>query len=277
MKTDELAKRILLPREAYTAVVKVEISREEYVRERELFYQDIKSFLERWKGKEKRYIWALAFYLRLSAETYDKYQEEGIPDQVFDQTFYDLTIWCRECYRKYGVYGLEELWWLGQSVKMKLFRLGRLQFEPIRVKEPLEGNGIRIKAGTKGLNVHIPEDGPLKYEACIESFRQAELFFADREGDRPEFYMCDSWLLSPALEELLPKTSNIIRFQKLFRIVKVHYTFPQAEQRIFGEVLEDKSGYPENTSLQKKAKAYILEGKDPGIGVGVIDDVYRYM
>ena len=89
--------------------------------------------------------------------------------------------------------------------------------------------------------------------------------------------MCDSWLLSPALEELLPKTSNIIRFQKLFRIVKVHYTFPQAEQRIFGEVLEDKSGYPENTSLQKKAKAYILEGKEPGIGVGVIDDVYRYM
>ena len=67
------------------------------------------------------------------------------------------------------------------------------------------------------------------------------------------------------------------RFQKLFRIVKVHYTFPQAEQRIFGEVLEDKSGYPENTSLQKKAKAYILEGKEPGIGVGVIDDVYRYM
>ena len=150
MKTDELAKRILLPREAYTAAVKVEISREEYVRERELFYQDIKSFLERWKGKEKRYTWALAFYLRLSAETYDKYQEEGIPDQVFDQTFYDLTIWCRECYRKYGVYGLEELWWLGQSVKMKLFRLGRLQFEPIRVKEPLEGNGIRIRAGTKG-------------------------------------------------------------------------------------------------------------------------------
>ena len=214
MKTDELAKRILLPQEAYSAAVKVEISREEYVRERELFYQDIKSFLERWKGKEKRYTWALAFYLRLSAETYDKYQEEGIPDQVFDQTFYDLTIWCRECYRKYGVYGLEELWWLGQSVKMKLFRLGRLQFEPIELKEPMEGNGIRIGAGTKGLNVHIPEDGPLKYEDCIDSFRQAELFFADRADGKPGFYMCDSWLLSPALEELLPKTSNIIRFQK---------------------------------------------------------------
>ena len=51
MKTDELAKRILLPQEAYTAAVKVEISREESVRERELFYQDIKSFLER---KEKK-------------------------------------------------------------------------------------------------------------------------------------------------------------------------------------------------------------------------------
>ena len=52
MKTDELAKRILLPREAYTAAVKVEISREEYVRERELFIRISRAF---WSvGKEKK-------------------------------------------------------------------------------------------------------------------------------------------------------------------------------------------------------------------------------
>ena len=277
MTIQELACRIRLPQEAYEAAWQVDISDADYAAEKKIFYEDIKAFLEGWKEKENKYTCALAFYLRISAEVYDRYVEEKIPDDVFDQTFYDITIWCRECVRKHGVYGLEELWWLGQSVKMNLFRLGRLQFEPVERKEPLEGNGVRIEAGTKGLNVHIPEDGPLDYGQCLESFRRAEEFFAGREKEKPAFYMCDSWLLSPALKELLPENSNIIRFQNLFRIVKVHYAFPQAEQRIFGEVLEDKTRYPEHTSLQKKAKAYVLEGKDPGIGIGVIENLDKYI
>ena len=196
---------------------------------------------------------------------------------MFDQTFYDLTIWCRECKRKHGVCGLEELWWLAQSVKEHLFRLGRLQFEPVVLKEPLEGNGVRIEAGAKGLNVHIPEGESLAFEKCMDSFRRAERFFAGRGEGKPEFYMCDSWLLSPALKELLPADSNIIRFQDLFRIVKVHYAFPQAEQRIFGDILEDKSRYPEDTSLRRKAKRYFQEGNDPGIGIGVIEDINKYI
>ena len=210
-------------------------------------------------------------------DTWEQYQAEHIPEEVFDQTFYDLTIWCRECKRKQGIYGLEELWWLAQSVKEHLFRLGRLQFEPIVLKEPLEGNGVRIEAGAKGLNVHIPEGESLAFEKCMDSFRRAERFFAGRGEGKPEFYMCDSWLLSPALKELLPADSNIIRFQDLFRIVKVHYAFPQAEQRIFGDILEDKSRYPEDTSLRRKAKRYFQEGNDPGIGIGVIEDINKYM
>lgn len=279
MTLTELAERIDLPEEALGAAQKVELSDAEYQTCKELFDRDLGAFLKEWKEKEEpgRYTWALRFYLQLSADTWGQYQAEHIPEEVFDQTFYDLTIWCRECQRKHGVYGLEELWWLAQSVKEHLFRLGRLQFEPVVLKEPLEGNSVRIEAGAKGLNVHIPEGESLAFEKCMDSFRRAERFFADRGEGKPEFYMCDSWLLSPALKELLPADSNIIRFQDLFRIVKVHYAFPQAEQRIFGDILEDKSRYPEDTSLRRKAKRCFQEGKDPGIGIGVIENINKYI
>ena len=61
-----------------------------------------------------------------------------------------------------------------------------------------------------------------------------------------------------------------MKFQKRFQIQKVSYPYRQAEERIFGKVLESKEAYQEETSLQKKAKRYLLEGGDIGIGYGVI-------
>lgn len=42
----------------------------------------------------------------------------------------------------------------------------------------------------------------------------------------------------------------------------------QAEERVFGRILEDPEAYPENTSLQKALKNYLSEGKKPGVGYG---------
>lgn len=265
MKTEELMERIHLPEEARKLMRTERISEKEYEIWREKFDKDIRQFVKEWKELDDCYVRALEFYLRLAADTYTEYQKRGYPDEVFDQTFYDITIWCRECYRKHGVYGLDELWWLGQSVKMNLFRLGRLQFEPIVTEKDMKGKELVVPAGTKVLNVHIPEGEPLGMEACQASFCRAEEFF----GEEYQAYVCDSWLLSPHLKEILPETSNIIRFQELFEITDVGYPYPQAEQRIFGEVLEDKSQYPQETSLQRKAKEYVLSGRDLGIGAGV--------
>lgn len=264
MKIHELMERIHLPEEAWKVAGEERIGTEEYKAQKKLFYQDIRQFVEEWKEREERYVWALEFYLKLGVDAYEEYQKRNYSDEIFNQTFYDITIWCEECYRNHGVYGLEELWWLGQSVKLKLFRLGRLQFEPVMTEKDMKGKGQIIKAGTKVLNVHIPAGEPLRIEECQKSFEQAKEFF---EGEY-QVYVCDSWLLSPHLKEILPETSNIIGFQNLFEITETYYRYPQAEQRIFGEVLEDKEQYPENTSLQKRAKEYILSGQDLGIGVG---------
>lgn len=264
VRTEEVVERIRLPLEARKQLKKQIISDETYRLWKDIFYKDIEQFLKMWHAHTDKYVWALEFYVRLAAEVYDKYQEKHISDKVFDQTFYDITLWCEECYRKYGIYGLEEVGWIAMSAKMNLFRLGRLQFEPIVLEEDIVGEKQTIKAGVPVLNVHIPAGEPLDYEMCLESFKQAEVFFHNKD----QIYVCDSWLLSPNLKEILPEDSNILRFQKLFEITKVHYPFRQAEQRIFGEIREDKEKYPENTKLQRSAKSYVLDGKDLGIGKG---------
>lgn len=265
MNIQEIMKRINLPQEAQNMVEKYPMEEERYQNQRQLFYKDSKTFFEKWEKTEERFQWILCFYLKLACEVYEEYKEKRISDSVFDDTFYDIAIWCEECYRKYGVYGLEEAPWVANSLKMKLFRLGRLQFEPMVLQTELGNEKLKLKKGSRVLNIHIPAGEKMDYDACLSSIKMAEEFF----GDTYEAYICDSWLLSPVLKELLPETSNIVRFQNLFRIVKVYHDYPQAEGRIFKDIREDKENYQEDSSLQRKVKKYVLSGKDIGIGVGM--------
>ena len=103
MGIEELMERISLPEEARQVVRKENMAEAEYTEEKQLFYKDFPVLLENWKkeiGKEK-YTRALVLYLRLACEVYPKYREKEIEDEIFDKTFYDITIWCEECYRKH--------------------------------------------------------------------------------------------------------------------------------------------------------------------------------
>ena len=44
----------------------------------------------------------------------------------------------------------------------------------------------------------------------------------------------------------------------------------QAEERVFGEIRENKDAYLEENSLQRGLKQYLLAGKKVGIGRGII-------
>ena len=156
--------------------------------------------------------------------------------------------------------------WYERLYEMKVFRLGRLEFEKIILEEDIQYSGGVVKKGAKVIGVHIPEGGPLLPEACDESFALAEKFFPEEY----KLYTCSSWLTSPALYELLDETSNILKFQKRFEILDIQYMFPLAEQRVYGIIKEDKNEYPEDTRLQKNLKKFLLEGKKVGIALGVM-------
>lgn len=262
----EIMNRIELPEAAQKNVLKYNnMSRKEFLEWKNLFENNFEMFLSKCKKNQECYEWILWFYLNLACEVYEQYHKKKISEQIFDDTFTDITIWCKEYYRKYRVYGLEEVAWIAKSIRMELFRLGRLQFEPIILKGE-EAQRYCLPDGEKVLNVHIPAGKKLDYMECQKSFEKARMFF----GDKDIIFICDSWLLSPELCEILPETSNIIRFQKMYKIMDVHYDFPQAEERVFGKIQTDKEKYPEGNSLQCGLKKYLLTGKKVGIGSGIL-------
>lgn len=195
-----------------------------------------------------------------------QFLNEGISEKIYYDTFYDLTIWCVWNKKYYGNYGMAEARWYERLFEMKVFRLGRLEFEKVVLDEDLVFSGGILRKGEKVIGVHIPEGGPLNADECDKSFQQAENFFSEEYT----MYTCFSWLTSPAVRDVLDEDSNIVKFQKRFEIIKVSYDFPLAERRVYGLVQEGKSKYPEDTRLRRNLKKYLLDGKEIGIGLGVM-------
>lgn len=256
MTRDELMNGIQLPPEAQEIVKHTPIPAEEFVRMKNLFLQDFPEFLRQAERKENSPQWLLCFYVTMGPECFPRFQEKGVSKDIFFATLKDITIWTRTGLRRHGRYGLCQPQWVAKGLRMELFRLGRLQFEPVRQED-----------GTPVLNVHIPEDGPLKPEEVTASFQQARDFFASSPEPYSRF-VCESWLLFPALGQLLPPDSNILQFQKLFQLRETDCRSRQAEERIFGFVSDSPADYPVHTSLQKQARAYLMTGKPLGTGLG---------
>ena len=65
----------------------------------------------------------------MACEKYPEFCKMGISDEIYYDTFYDLTIWSEDCKEKFKEYGLNKPQWLSIHLDGRLFRLGRLQFE----------------------------------------------------------------------------------------------------------------------------------------------------
>jgi len=82
-------------------------------------------------------------------------------------------------------------------------------------------------------------------------------------------FICHSWLLSPGLSQVLPETSNIIKFGKRFTIIENQaQNVGQAIERIFDTKFKDSKA--PLTSLQIKARKLLDEGGHLGNALGVI-------
>ena len=210
----------------------------------------------------------LRFCLDWAAELKERYDSLGIPEKVFWDGVEDIAIWAEDYRNKQGVCGFAEWRWVAKTLSMEVFRLGRLQFEPIRLYEDAVCNGRLYTAGTAALSVHIPAGEPLDSAQVQEAMAYAPAFFGQYFQKQFVLFYCHSWLMSPQLKELLPEQARILQFQNLFYVYKMER---QAEERVFGFVAENPEDYPEVTSLQKKMKALLLAGKSFGMGHGVCE------
>ena len=158
-------------------------------------------------------------------------------------------------------------------MSFELFRLGRLQFQIYECKnKTLIYNRLPFDYGEKLIYVHIPQGEKLSYDECVKSFQMAEKFFSEYFSDyNYRYYFCESWLLYEGNRDFMKADSNILKFSSMFNHAYRVKFDDQAIERIFGKRRLFKKNYPETTSLQKSAKAYMQKGGRLGVGIAYIE------
>ena len=157
----------------------------------------------------------LLAYLYFCEETERRYREREIPEEILLDTLRDIVCWTEIWSGVKGELWLEELAWLNRHHALRIFRLGRLQFEMAESKynTPAE----ILPKGTRVIKIHIPSGGRLDENECVLSIGQAKDFLARYFSEFAyERMICSSWLLDDTLRAYLPPTSNILRFADLF-------------------------------------------------------------
>ena len=217
--------------------------------------------------KKEKDIIRLAVILRLAIKVKEKYTDAGIDEKIYYDTMSDIKIWCENNKNK----GLHNYGWLKNHVCFQLFRLGRLQFQIYECKnKTLNYKKLPFSYSENLVYVHIPQGDKLLKENCIESFRYADEFFKKYFPDyKYRFYFSESWLLFENNRDFMSPDSNIIAFSSLFIHCYSVKIDSQAIERIFGKRRLFIKNYPEETSLQKRAKEYMLKGGKLGAGIAV--------
>ncbi|MCH5155781.1 MAG: DUF5596 domain-containing protein [Clostridiales bacterium] len=193
--------------------------------------------------------------------TYEKYRGLGIDEKIFTDTMSCFTRFAGEHLASYGKYGFDRGWWTYRQLSCVLFKIGELEYE--------------YRDDEKTVHLHIPTGADIRIPQCKNSIDDFKQFTAGYFPTKNYPIVCRSWLLSPALKELLPQHSKIIEFQRCFEITDWDKTQNDFLQWVFGKSYMDFSELPENTSLQKNMKKYLLNGGVVGSALGRLIDFDR--
>ncbi|MBR3545631.1 MAG: family 20 glycosylhydrolase, partial [Oscillospiraceae bacterium] len=195
-------------------------------------------------------------------------REEGawrrFPEEIWISTMGCFPRFISEYRASLGRDGFDRGVWTVRQVDCRLFRIGELEYE------------LAEDSGERYISLHIPSDAVLDAGRLNDSLERAKAFlkeyFPERYGER---MLCESWLLSPALEDLLPADSRILRFRRAFTITDIFPDDDSALQWVFGTAEKQKDtvvpeDLPEKTSLQRALKARLLSGRKPGSAIGIL-------
>ena len=218
------------------------------------------SRLQELLGEDPGSIKMLLCQMKCAARIHESYRKKGIPDEIYVDTMKCFPRFIGECGRRNGEQFFDRGWWTYRQIGMRLFRIGALEYE-------LQGNEQEKK-----IDIHIPSDADFSASSVEVSLGRAKQFFADFYPDYGEaVYTCDSWLLSPALETLLPENSHILSFQRRFVLTGIRQEQEDCLEWLFS--VPDGTDYeklPENTLLQRNTKRLLLEGGAVGCARGIL-------
>ena len=205
-----------------------------------------------------------------------RYRERGIDDAVFLRSMLDLRYKLYECYEAYGIWGSFFSWWFSGFFKMKLFGIGRLQFEIRPFGMTYTSRGVTLIPASPVISVHIPSSGePFTSECVWESYRAAADFFREELAGAPVVFYCNTWLFFKRHWEILAPTSNIYRFMSDYDMCEYgdYEDYTQAWRRFGIYYTGNPDDMPADSSLRRAYVELMRRGEPIGWGTGVL--VYK--
>lgn len=191
----------------------------------------------------------LTCQLHAACNTYEKYKAMGISEDIYTGTMKFFSRFLYSHNEIYGEYKYVWGWWAVRQISMQEYRIGDLEFE------------MTMQDDKKIISIHIPSDANMTRSNLRKSYLDARDFF---EKYYPEFanvdMTCGSWLLAPALKKFLPDNSNIIQFQNSFELTSQENDSPSILDWVYGRRDIPFENLPEETSLQRKLKHYLING-----------------
>ena len=216
----------------------------------------------------------LLLFICFSKNLRELYRLRCISDRIWFDSMSDLKWKLWECKAVKGMWGSFVAGWFPGFFNLTRFALGRLQFEIVAFDGEYEKNGRSLKKGDKVINVHIPRTlTPLNKESRDDAYAQAAEFFKNMTDGAPIAFVCSSWLLYPEAEKILPAHSNIRGFMADYDMIRSK-TNDEGEYgdmwRLFDmDFTGDLNDYPEDSSLRRAYKKFLLDGNRTGSGYGV--------
>jgi hypothetical protein len=221
-----------------------------------------------------KYSAELMIFILFSKHLRALYRERGISDRIWFDSMCDLKWKLWECKAVKGSWGSFVATWFPGFFNLTRFALGRLQFEIVEFDGEYEKDGKKLKKGDKVINVHIPRTlTPLDKKSRDDAYAQAAEFFSGMTDGAPIAFVCSSWLLYPEAEKILPAHSNIRGFMADYDVIRskvdeegdYHNMWRLFDMDFTG----DFKDYPEDSSLRRAYKKFLLDGNRTGSGYGV--------
>lgn len=256
MQINELCKLIDIPEVIQEIVVKYEkeidfecISNEMAQMNDPISWEKALEGLNKYLAPDEDGLKILACQLHAACCTYERYQEMGISDDIYIGTMKFFSRFLYHYNKIYGEYKYVWAWWAVRQISMQEFRIGDLEYE------------MTIQDNRKLISIHIASDSDMTSSNLRKSYLEAREFFANYY---PEFakvdMICGSWLLAPSLKKLLPDNSKIIQFQNSFQWTSQEDDSNGFLDWVYGRRDIPFENLPEDTSLQRKLKPYLLNG-----------------
>ncbi len=231
------------------------------------------------KAGVHKYSAGLLVFMCMSKHLKACYEKENIDLQIWHDSMLDLKWKLWECKAVKGIWGSFVAWWFPGFFNMTRFALGRLQFDFARYGNTYKDEEFDLKPDDMIIGVHIPRTmTPFDKASRDDAYAKAREFFAPRLNGAPMIFTCYSWLLYPAYRDIIPEKSNTRSFMDDFKIIG-QYDDKEGEYndawRLFDmDQPKDLNDYPENTSLRRAIKKYLLDGGRTGEGLGIFKMEY---